>query len=174
MYRYQNRLRCLLDFIRIGLRSKIWEGFYSFLHPFSLFEKWFPARVKIHAGGWIFWANTVEKQCCGSGSAWIRSFWETSSGSASTSKTGSRSEHSPNLGAVEAQNGAMMVQPGAVIPNSIAVKAQNGVRRSQMEALRLTIGLWRVCWPVVADSHHLMRSQIRIRIKVESRIRIRI
>ncbi len=36
-----------------------------------------------------------------------------------------------------------MVQPGAVIPNSIP-----------MEALGLTMVPWRVCWLVVADSHH--------------------
>jgi hypothetical protein len=78
-----------------------------------------------------------------------------------------------------------VVQPGAVILNSIPV-AFNGVRRSQMEALRLTIGLWRVCWPVVADSHHFdeepnphpqsgksepyshLKSRIRICIKVNS------
>ncbi len=46
-----------------------------------------------------------------------------------------------------------MVQPGAVIPNSIPV-AFNGVRRSQMEALRLTMVTWVFCWQVVADSHY--------------------
>ncbi len=153
MYRYQIRLRFLLDFIRIRLRSKIWEDFILSTTPSHFLINHFKARVKIYAGGWIFWGNTVENQCCGSGSAWIRSFWETSSGSASTSKAGSRSAQSPNLGAGEDQNGAMVVQPGAVIPNSIPV-AFNGVRRSQMEALRLTMVPWRVWWLVVADSHH--------------------
>jgi hypothetical protein len=74
MYWYQIRLRCLLDFIRIGLRSKIWEGFILSTTPSHFLINDFKARVKIYAGGWIFWGKTVKKQCCGSGSAWIRSF----------------------------------------------------------------------------------------------------